>query len=393
MKHLNKKQTIEYVIFTIINCFFFLIPLSYNSYTSDTKMEYIANEMANIASKLGDNNLFAVSIPSSEESSDVTTSNNLGIAVTTQNNLMYSVNPFQLSNGFLADSLSFSLNGLVYPNINYVLSSGAYSNHDDKGKIIFDTYYLELYKKESNTDYRGASNFCYISQKYADQILKDNPSYQTYDDIINQHLIVTYNSEIYEWNIGNIILNHGKYYNGLVDVYDDFILAYRWVPKPFRTNVTLSAYFGGNAYTNIRAMRFLSNIDKSSFKVYRDNLSQFDSNKIDMIEKYLNTLPTYKSNTNLYYLEIAIIGVALIAVTFFFMKKAKESNFIMLMISSTLSIVIIYSIFWTIYIATKNVLYLSNIGALGLIIVYAISLLSIFGITIIKGIKKKNEAH
>ncbi len=394
MKSLNKKQLIKYMLFIIMNCFFFLIPLSYNSYTSDTKMEYIANEMANIATKLGDNNLFAVTIPSSEESAETTSSNNLGVSVTAQNNLMYTVNPFQLSNGFLNNALSFSFNGIDYPYINYVLSSGAYSNHYDKGKIILDTYYLELYKKDSNSNYNGTSNFCYISQKYADQILKDNPNYQSYDDIIDQRLNIAYNNETFEWKISNVILNHGQYYNGLVDIYDDFVLAYKWVPKPFCNNVTLSAYFGGNTYANIRAMKFLSNIDKSSFKVYRKNLSQFDSKTLDTIENYLNTLPTYKNNTKMYYLEIAIIGICLITATFFFTKAMKkELNLIKLMVSSTISLVIIYSIFWLLYKISKNVTYLSNIGVLGLIVLYAISLLTLLVIAIINNIKEKYETH
>lgn len=375
------KKFLPYILFSLVNVLFLTIPLAVNNYTTKTQQEYYANEIAKIVQEQKtENNTFAVTmLCTNKEEGKVYPSNALNIAPNTYNNSMFYIDPFHLSNGIYTkpNKIQFFFEDEEYSKINYMLTSGIYSNHEHRNRHVFNYYYLGLWSKDSNTTFDGFNNFCYISKNHADAILESHSEYTSYDDIINKGLTVKYNDQIFSWKISNIVTDYYLFYDGLVKVYGDFILPYsNGVARNLKIDSELTAYFGGNTFTNIQLMKYLSNYEHSKFSIYRDNLTNVNSDKLDEIETYLNTLPTFKSNDYIFYFEVMGCSFLLIGCIFFLLKIFKPLKILPLSLCYLGSILTVYSIFWIIYKATNNILYLSYIGVLGYLIVLGVSLLS-----------------
>lgn len=394
MKQERIKVFLPYILFSLINIFFLTIPLAINKYTTKTQQEYYANEISQIVKDQGtENNTFAVTMLSTnKEEGKVYNFNALNIAPNTYNNAMFYVNPFQLSNGIYTKpyDIKFLYDGKECENINYMLTSGMYSNHEHRDRHVFDYYYLSLWSDDANTNFTHFDNFCYISKITADKIMESHPEYKSYDDIINKSLTVTYNEQTFSWKISNVVTDYYLFYDGLIKTYEDFILPYsNGVAKNLKIDVELTAYFDLNAFTNMQTMKYLSNYESSKFVIYRDNLTNVDSSRLDKIETYLNTLPSFKSNDYIFYFEVMGCSLLLLACIFFLFKAFKPLKIMPLSFCFLGSMITVYSIFWIIYKATNNVLYLSHIGVFGYLIVLAFSFVATASIYFIQ----KHQNH
>ena len=377
-----------YLLLALINLFFFLIPLSLNFYVDDVKVEDTAQKIANVASSTGlEAHSVAINISSPSEGQDKSGINRFGVDVIKYNALY--PNPLQLTDGVVADALDFSFNGVQIDNIAYAMTSGIFSNHQGVRGILHDKYQMYLYSSEPNTDFRGFSNFCYITERTAKKIMGADPTLKSYDEIINKKLTVGYAGASYSWKISNILMDKEGFYAQMSSIYGDFILAYAYLPGDLSKNVDLTAYFSSNTFLNIDKMESLFSLDSPTYTVYRGNLGNVDASTLDELDSFFNGF-TYSETTKiLYYVEIGVVALLNSLCAWLFLRKNKALKLVPMLGGITGSLIVAYVPFWAVYKATSNVHFLSHMGVLGLLVAYAVAIL----MTVFLWLLRKKEAQ
>ncbi len=348
------------------------MPLVSNSYVDSTKIEIVSQKIADLASQTGkEQNSVAVTLKSPEVGKNESGSNRFGVDVLNYNGLF--ANSMQMTDGVLADGLTFSYEGFNLPCVNYVLTSGAFSNHQGKRGTLFDKYQVYLYSDKSNTNYSGYDNFCYVTERTAKEMMANDPSIQSYDDVINKTMTVRYGEISHSWKISNIIMDKEEFYGQMSNIYGDFIMAYVHLPGDLGKNVCLSAYFGTNTYLNMNKMTSLFSLDNPTYEVYRGNLGNSNGSTIDEIESFLNNYSENKILTYVYYGEIAALAIINSLCAWLYLRKKSNLKLIPLLGSVAGALIVGYLPFWIAYKATGSVALLSHMGVLGMMLVFAIS--------------------
>ncbi len=379
-----------YIIFALINLVFFMVPLACNFYVDDTKIEAVAQKIADVAKETGkEDNSVAVTIKSPAESKINASENFFGVDVSKYNGLF--VNPLQLSDGILLNDVTFSYNGIDLNGIRYALSSGNWGYHQGVRGTLQDKYQIYLYKADSNANKHGCDNFCYITERTAAKMMASNSSLQNYDDLINEVLTVRYENVEYTWSIGNIILDKEEFYDQMSNIYGDFILAYVCLPGNLGKNVCLSAYFGSNTYLNINKMSSLHSLENPTYEIYRDNLESSEITVLDEIDSFLNGFHKKQALTVVYYIEIGVLAAIGALCAWLYLKRKSTLKFSFLLVSLILSLGLAYAPFWAAYSATRNIIFLSNAGVIGTIIVFVALSVATLIIIWAKGAKKREK--
>ncbi len=359
-----------YLLLALINVVFFLIPLACNFYVDDVKIEDASQKIANVASSSGgEQNTVAVTLKSSNEGKTDSGSNVFGVDVAQYNGLF--ANCLQLTDGLLAYDLDFSYNGVSLNEVNYVLTSGSFSNHQGKRGTLFDKYQVYLYSTKANTNYDGANNFCYITERTAQKIMAADPEIADYDGVINKTLTVGYGDIVHTWKIGNIIMDKEEFYSQMSFIYGDFILAYIHLPGGLGKKVSLSAYFGSNTYLNMDKVSSLFSLDNPTYEIYRGNLGDCETKTLDEIDSFLNNFSYNKALTIVYYIEIGAVVLLNAFLSWLYFKKKTDLKLAPSLISGIGSLIVVYVPFWIAYKASRNIYCLSHMGVLGLMIVFA----------------------
>ncbi len=367
----------SYALFGLLNVIFFVAPLSCNFYAKDVKLEAVAQKISDAANQISEtSNSLAVTVSNSKSNEQTTGANNFGISVSTYNGL-YEYNSLQLSDGVLTDDLSFFYGDQELNQINYVLTSDYFSNHQGLRGILFDKYELYLYRSAPNTSFLGTyDNFCYITERTAKLILASNPNLKSYDDIISTTLNVKYGDTLSVWKIGNIVLEQEETYEQLSNIYNDFLLAYKYLPDPICKQIKLSAYFGTNTYFNIEKIGSISKLEGAFLEIYRKNLGGLDQTFLDGMETELNELGKIGYLNVMFYFEVAFVVFLEALFNFWYLKKHDAMKLLPLLGWLTGSLIVTYVPFWLVYKATANVYFLSNLGVLGLLIAFFASALT-----------------
>ncbi len=383
------KSSKPYVFLGLIYLFFFLVPLSCNFYTDNAQIECVAAQIATISSSVGEEkNVFAITLSSKEKAERDTGENNFRVSVADYNGLF--TNSMQMTDGLVADSLTFSYSGAALSDIHYVMSSGAFTNHQGVRGILHDKYQIYLYSSDANAAYGGYNNFCYITERTAKKIMTVDPELKSYDEVINKSLVVQYGEITHTWKIGNIILDKEEFYSQMSFIYGDFILAYTHLPGDLGRNVSLSAYFGSNTYLNINKMNSILPLKNAAYEVYRGNLKTIDSKSLDSIDSFLNGFTYSEALTAVYCFEVGATILLSALFSWLYMRKKEGLKLIPLLISPIGSLILAYTPFWIIYKTAKNIYFLSHVGVLGLIVTFVCVELFLLALNIYRRKKKSN---
>lgn len=367
----------------LLNLIFFIVPLSCNFYAKDVKLEATALKMTKLLNQTGERqNVLAVTAKNGKSNKVESGVNTLGVSVSSYNDL-YEHNSLQMTDGVLTDDLTFLYNDEELQGIKYALTTDYFSSHQGLRGTIFDKYDLYLYSANSNASFFGAyDNLCYITERTAKSILANNSLLKTYDDIINTTLSVKYGETTSVWKIGNIVLDQEETYEQLTCVYQDFILAYKLLPAPLSREVELCTYFDANTYFNINKITTLSKFNDVFFQVYKENFDDSSQAALNEIEEGMNALNGFRYFDIFFYLELGLVICLETFFCFVFLKKHESLKLWFLLSGVVVSLIIAYVPFWAVYKLTGNVYALSHLGVLGLLIVFAASILTVVAIHI-----------
>lgn len=306
MGKVTKNKTFRITIGIIINILCVVFIYVSGIYAPSTYKENISIEISNLAS----NDYLNVY---QKEKKGLKYFDNLNIDKTMQqvikeNNASHSYNMFQCALTYGIHDGNIRIPDLNFGNNSVFLVSNIFSNHVNSNKqIIMDAYYLELMFKDENVNYSSYDNFCYITQDQADYLIKNNDDYSNYRSLINKTLEVNIDDNIYRWKIANIIVPFGEYYDGLLKVFNDFLLCYMKLPS-------YQYYSISHFYSNDYKVTYFQ-LDETK-KKYSDSNLQFDIYNCDLYDLETTTEINHFFNNEISYNYIGFVTCFLIAILF-----------------------------------------------------------------------------
>lgn len=282
------------------------------SFSSITKIEHMANEIAKIAHDNGGYiNIYAN--VNDESFWETNTLNSIFHDVRSTNNLSFGFNPCQMTVNYnLTEPISsteINSNDLV------VIMSDVFSNHlDTQNNIVLDSYPFHLMYRESNSNFIGEfDNFCYITKKQADYLINTN-NYSDYDELIGKPLEINISDNLETWKISNIILDSGKFYEGCETVFEDFIVSYTNVN--YRQNISISNFFYSDFYSNFDKLRKIYNNNSYfAYSIYEKKLSEETVDVLSNAISYLNGDDTSISFDIVYFFIFLSISVLILVLS------------------------------------------------------------------------------
>lgn len=359
----TKLQTIlKYISIFIFNFICVALIFVSGSFSSITLREDIASKISNLA---GDEylNIYQKEIQGVEYFNRNSINDVLEI-VNRENNLSYSYNAFQSGLTYGVHGGNIKIDSLKINNDLVFLVSSIFSNHiNTSNQIIMDAYYLELMFKDSNIDYFGYDNFCYITKQQADYLLESNPIYSSYEDLLNESLIVEIDGETYNWKISNIIIPFGEYYEGCVKTFNNFMLCY--INLPTYNYVSVSHFYLNDTKFNFFKIRdtFNKYNDKNlEYNVFLKN--SYDINDANYIKDFYNGKIESK---NAIFIPIFIFNILLSICWFIYLFLSKIGTFYKTIFTFA-SLFFGYLVFYAIFKITYNIMYFSFFSNMYLLI-------------------------
>lgn len=391
---INKKISIFYFISFFLYALSFSLVFVANSYSSQSYNELLSNRISECATQNTTTESVNFNYQLTNSNSDDATRESLSKNIT----LVYDISRQSTATHFYTGRVIFDGSKKIfnfkdlsndYPTI---ILSNIFSNHENpNGEIVHDIFELKLMYSQTNTSFVNVyDNFCYITLNQADELLHKF-NLQTYDELINQTLVISTNDgTLLEWKIANIIIDGGdnEYYQKL---YGDYVLAYYYTS--IYTGYSISYDFASSINDNTRFALTLNNLFSSDDYTCEANAFNFinKENFNDLGEELIK----FSNNTSDDYLFIVlttlflILFIAIISGCFYYFAI---KNVLALSISCFLGFSLSYFIFWILYkISINYIIYFSN-TAIIINFIVLLAILIIFLIARKKDIKHYNGA-
>lgn len=358
----------------------FLMIFAGGSINSKTKVEQISYEIADVVKGGDEAYLFCKgkekSITSNERFSQYV------------NDRFFDIAPFRSVIGYNFDK---SVECQVLELGNYgvnpsFLTSNYFTNHMDKGKIIFDRYFFELLYKDTNTDRSGGyDNFVYITKTQADYLISNNNEIATYDDVINTKITINVNEDISaNWKVANIINDDGIFCEGAKKAFGNYLICFTLVPEVLRKTELMLFSMSDSNYLNIDYISLLENyFPINEYEFY----AKEDVSPLVKLSAFLNTRDKNYVSDVLSTLLIIVGVIPFVGFGFFLVKQ----NIIVRHIFEFIFVsFFVWLIFFIIFKISKSIVLFSFVSLVSFFIIFIVFLLWIFILWLIKNYVRTN---
>ena len=387
---INKKIPIFYFLSFFLYALSFSLVFVANSYSSESYNEFLSNRISECATQNTTTESVNFNYQLTNSNSDDAAKETLSKNIT----LVYDISRQSTATHFYTGRVIFDGSKKIFNfkglsnNYPTIILSNIFSNHENpNGEVVHDIFELKLMYGQSNSSFKDAyDNFCYITLNQADELL-DKYNLQTYDELINQTLVISTNDgTLLEWKIANIIIDGGdnEYYQKL---YGDYVLAYYFTSV--YTGYSISYDFASSINDNTRFALTLNNLFSSDDYTCEANTFNFvDKNNYVDLGKELFYFSNNNSNDYLFVLFstlFVLLSILIISGCFYYFTNKSS---LAIMMSCLLGFSLSYFIFWILYkISINYIIYFSNTA----IIINFVALLAIFIIFLIA--RKKDIKH
>ncbi len=348
-------KQIALVLIKVIACllafFAFILVFVGGIFSSNTKMEKIANYASEIVLNNTEKHEFcALSVEGTSDSGQILDS---------QTEFLNLYGAFKESIVTFASVVNcdkkqnIKISGGVSKNLS-ILYGGANGSFEYHDHYIHSTFPIELMFKTRNY-YELTQFFAFISQTHADNILAEkgatrdiegNYSIEQYQSLQGQLISVDIDGEFYDFAITDIYYEDTYYCKGLNDVIGDFIMCSYYLPDNIQKNRANLYFLNDNAYQNKYLMTYINNAYPS--KNY--NLQLVKNNIIGEVDADYLTSFYYSDIKNIDWLcTIFMVLSVLLLIASLFLCFVNKSNGIIFYLSLSLVSILPYLVFDLVY--------------------------------------------
>ena len=359
----------------------FLMIFGGGSFNSKTKVEQMSYEIADFTKGGDEAYLFCKS-----KEKSMTSNEQFSRYV---NDRFFDIAPFRSVIGYNFDK---SVECKVLELGNYgvnpsFLTSNYFTNHIDKGKIIFDRYFVELLYKETNTDRSGGfDNFVYITKTQADYLISHHDELTTYDDVINSRLTIIVGDLTSNWKVANIINDDGIFCDGAKKAFDNYLICFTLVPEVLKKSELMLFAMSDSSYLNIDYISLLeNNFPVNEYEFYsRDNISSLEKLSVFLNTRNKNFVADVFSAL---LIAVGVISFIVLGIMLLRHKVIVRHIFEFILVSFFL-----WLTFFVIFKISKSIVLFSFVSLVPFFIVFITFLIWIFILWLVKKYAKENTS-